>query len=87
MISMCYVDNPFDLALVWCGRSAIMPRKHRTVQKQASPAAGKPAKPNEITTLEIASYEAGRKTMSILANISMSTAVKVLALANKESSR
>jgi hypothetical protein len=57
------------------------------VVPQTPTAAETPARRNETTTLEIASYEAGRKTMSILANISMSTAVKVLALANKESSR
>jgi len=56
--------------------------KRNTATAQQTKAA--PADPAEdkITTLEIASYEGGRKTLSVVARISMETAVKVLAFSN-----
>jgi hypothetical protein len=65
-----------------------MPRQRNTSRRIAIPRQTKAAKAAElekITVLEIASWEGGRKTLSISATISMATAIKLLALADQES--
>lgn len=58
-------------------------RKSRKANAKAPPA--KPGELDKLTTFEIASYEGNRKTLSVVSKISMPTAMKLLALANKES--
>lgn len=60
-------------------------RRRAPTAQQSKAAAVMPANTEKITMLEIASWEAGRKTLSLSARISMATALKLLAVASEES--
>jgi hypothetical protein len=69
------------------GRSAPWQRKTRrraSTSQQPKIAVAKAAEVEKITTLEIASYDGGRKTLSVVSRITMPTAIKIFALANQE---
>jgi hypothetical protein len=59
-------------------------RRRASATQQPKTTGANDAELEKITTLEIASYEGGRKTLSVVSRITMPTAIKILALANQE---
>jgi hypothetical protein len=60
-------------------------RRRASIAQQPKSATAKAAEVEKITTLEIASYEGGRKELSVVSRITMPMAIKILALVNQES--
>jgi hypothetical protein len=60
-------------------------RRRASTSQQSKTAAAKATNLDSFTTFEVAAYEGGYKTISVIGKITMETGLKLLALANQES--